>query len=122
MVTDVKGEITKATDGTITRGTGPTLTHTIVVSAATTETPGTLTIEMDRSAGAKLDHNESKETWVLKIYSHPNQDTAKDPLITNPNQADVYRWVTREHSTIQVDGIFDQVAGKQASLLKEPTT
>ena len=122
VVTEVKGEITKATDGTITRGTGPTLTHKLTVSAATTETPGTLGIVIDRSAGAQLDHNESRETWVLKIYSHPNQDTGQDPLITNPNLAAVYRWVAQEHPTIQVTDVFDQVAGKQASLLKEPTT
>jgi prepilin-type N-terminal cleavage/methylation domain-containing protein len=122
VVTDVKGEITKAADGTITRATGPTLTHKIAVSAATTETPGTITIDMDRTKGAQLDHNESKETWVLKIYSHPNQDTGQDPLITNPNRAAVYRWVAQERSTVQVADIFDQVAGKQAALLKEPTT
>ena len=122
VVTDVKGAITKADDGTITRATGPTLTHELTISAATTETPGTISIEMDRSLGAQVDHNESKETWVLKIYSHPNQDTSQDPLITNPVTAAVYRWVAQEHSTIQVEGVFDQVAGKQASLLKEPTT
>ena len=122
VVTEVKGEITKASDGTITRGTGPTLTHTLKISAATIETPGTLSIEMDRSAGAQLDHNESRETWVLKIYSHPNQDTSQDPLITNPVSAAVYRWVAQEHSTIQVEDVFDQVAGRQAVLLKEPTT
>ena len=92
------------------------------VSAATTETPGTIAIEMDRSLGAQVDHNESKETWNMKIYSHPNQDTSQDPLITNPVVAAVYRWVAQEHSTIQVEDVFDQVAGKQASLLKEPTT
>jgi len=122
VVTEVKGELTKASDGTITRGTGPTLTHTLNISTATVETPGTLSIEMDRSAGAKLDHNESRETWVLKIFSHPNQDTSQDSLITNPVSAAVYRWVAQEHSTIQVEDVFDQVAGRQAVLLKEPTT
>ncbi len=122
VVTEVKGAITKAADGTITRATGPTLTHTVTVSAATTESPGTFTIEMDRSLGAQLDHNESKETWVLKLFSHPNQDTSQDPLVTNPVLAAVYRWVTQEQSTIQVQDFFDQVAGKQAVLLKEPTT
>ena len=107
--------------GDITRDTGPTLTHRVTIAAATTENSGTITIEVDRTLGAKLDHNESKETWAFKLYSHPNQDTSQDPIVTNPVLAAVYRWVTQEHSTIQVEDVFDQVAGKQAALLKEPT-
>ena len=121
---DVRGTITKNADGTITRGTGPTLTHNIAISPSTTEISGTLTLEMDREgptggpAPADVPHNESKETWVLTIFSHPEANSANDPLITNPNISAVYRWNTEEHSTIQVEGIFKQVAGKQAILLK----
>ncbi|MCI0867027.1 MAG: type II secretion system protein [Chloroflexi bacterium] len=121
---DVRGAITKNTDGTISRGTGPILTHNITISPSTTETSGTMTLEMDRKgptggpAPADVPHNESKESWVLKIFSHPEENTANDPLITNPSLAAVYRWISEEHSTIQVEGIFDQVAGKQAILIK----
>ena len=121
---DVRGTITKNADGTITRGTGPILTHKIAISPSTTETSGTLTLEMDREgpdggpAPADLPHNESKETWVFKIFSHPEENTANDPLITNPNIAAVYRWISEGHSTIQVDGVFKQASGIQAILIK----
>ena len=125
---DVRGAITKNADGTITRGPGPTLTHIITISPSTTEASGALILEMDREgptggpAPADVPHNESKETWVLKIFSHPEENTANDPLITNPNLVAVYRWISEEHSTIQVEGIFDQVAGQQAILIKATPT
>lgn len=40
-------------------------------------------------------------------------------LITNPSLDQVYRWIAQEHSTIQVEDIFEQVAGKQAVLIKD---
>jgi hypothetical protein len=69
-------------------------------------------LEIDRSQGSLVEHNESRETWVLKIFSHPDENNLNDPLITNPNQAAVYRWISEEHSTIQVKDVFEQVAGR----------
>ena len=109
----------------ITRDPGPTLTHKLEISQATTETPGTLTLEMDREgpeagpAPADVPHNESRETWVLTIYDYPKNGPQPDALVTNPTLAAVYRWTSQEHSTIQVEDVFESVAGKQAVLIKE---
>ena len=119
VVDTVKGAI--QSDG-VTRDLGPSLTHTLDVAPATTETPGTLTLTMDRSQGAQVAHNESRETWALKIFGYPNEDTNFDALVNNPTQAAVYRWTTEEHSTIQVEDVFELVAGKQAVLIKDPTS
>ena len=43
-------------------------------------------------------------------------------MVNNPRQAAVYRWTTEEHSTIQVEDVFEFVAGKQAVLIKDPTS
>ena len=109
VVSTVKGAL--QADG-ITRNPGPTLTHKLEISPATTDTPGTINLEIDRSQGSLVEHNESRETWVLKIFSHPDENNLNDPLITNPNQAAVYRWISEEHSTIQVKDVFEQVAGR----------
>ncbi len=109
VVGTVKGAL--QADG-ITRNPGPTLTHKLEISPATTDTPGTINLEIDRSQGSLVEHNESRETWVLKIFSHPDENNLNDPLITNPNQAAVYRWISEEHSTIQVKDVFEQVAGR----------
>ena len=119
VVDTVKGAI--QSDG-VTRDPGPSLTHTLDVAPATTETPGTLTLTMERSQGAQVAHNESRETWALKIFGYPNEDTNFDVLVNNPTQAAVYRWTTEEHSTIQVEHVFELVAGKQAVLIKDPTS
>ncbi|MCH2537158.1 MAG: Ig-like domain-containing protein [Dehalococcoidia bacterium] len=115
VVDTVKGAL--QADG-ITRDPGPTLTHNLEISPATTETPGTKSLEIDRSQGSLVAHNESRETWVLKIFSHPDENDLNDPLITNPSLAAVYRWVSEEHSTIQVEDVFEAVAGRQALLIK----
>lgn len=108
----------------LNRDPGPTLTHKLEISQATTETPGTLTLTMDREGPeggpfpADVPYNESREIWVLKIFSHPDDLSSNDPLVTNPKQTAVYRWVGEEHSTIQVEDVFESVPGKQAVLIK----
>ena len=124
LVIEVKGAISYNEDGTIIRAPGPTLTHQIDISSATTETPGTFTLNMDRFGGSDLAHNEARETWVLRWFEHPlgfSDAGAGDviDLITNPSLDRVYRWIAQEHSTIQVEDIFEQVAGKQAVLIKD---
>ena len=79
---------------------------------------------MDRFGGSDLAHNEARETWVLRWFEHPlgfSDAGAGDviDLITNPSLDRVYRWIAQEHSTIQVEDIFEQVAGKQAVLIKD---
>ena len=59
VVDTVKGAL--QADG-ITRDPGPTLTHNLEISPATTETPGTKSLEIDRSQGSLEAHNESRET------------------------------------------------------------
>ncbi len=116
-VSDTDGNVVGTVQGAlpadgITRTAGPTLSHKLEISPATTDTPGTINLEIDRSQGSLVEHNESRETWVLKIFSHPDENNLNDPLITNPNQAAVYRWISEEHSTIQVKDVFEQVAGR----------
>ena len=82
VVGTVKGAL--QADG-ITRNPGPTLTHKLEISPATTDTPGTINLEIDRSQGPLGEHTESRETWGLKIFSHPDENHLNDPLITNPN-------------------------------------
>jgi prepilin-type N-terminal cleavage/methylation domain-containing protein len=124
QVLKVKGAISFNEDGTIIRASGPIQTHQIDLSSATTETPGNITIKMDRFGGSELAHNEARETWVLRLFEHPLGFSDADAgevvdLITNPAFDRVYRWISQEHTTIQVEGVFDQVAGKQAVLIKE---
>ena len=124
QVLEVKGEISFNEDGTTIRASGPIQTHEFDISSATTETPGNLTIKMDRSGGSELDYNEARETWVLKLFAHPLGFSPSDAgevvdLITNPAVDQVYRWITQEHTTILVADVFHQVAGKQAVLIKE---
>lgn len=124
LVPEVKGAISFNQAGTIVRAAGPIHTHQIDISSATTETPGTFTLEMDRTGGSELAHNEARETWVLRLFEHPLGFSDSDAgdvidLITNPSFDRVYRWTAQEHSTIQVEDIFEQVAGKQAVLIKD---
>jgi len=124
QVLEVKGAITINGNGTIIRAAGPIQTHQINLSSATTETQGNMTIVMDRLGGSELAHNEARETWVLRLFDHPLGFAPSDggevvDLITNPSLNRVYRWIAEEHTTILVEDVFEQVAGKQAVLIKE---
>ena len=92
-----------------------TLTHTLDIQTASVESPGTLTLTMDR-AGITSAHNESGETWDLKIFA--TSESGGDALITNPSVTAVYRWFTEAQSTILVEDIFRQVPGKQSVIIK----
>lgn len=116
VVNTVKGTI--QSDG-ITRDRGPILTHTIDVFPATDVTPGALTLEMDSSRGAQSPHNESMETWELKIFDQPDGNVGAGALITNPTQAAVYHWAGEVHSTIQVENVFEPTVGNQAVVIQD---
>ena len=99
-----------------------TLTHTLTMLAGgSIEEPWKMFLVMDRTGLTKA-HNEATETWVFTIF-----DTAQDSsgveipgerLLTNPSISAVYRWLTEEHSTIQVEDIFVPVAGRLAVVIK----
>ena len=116
VVDTVKGAILS---GGTTRRSGPTLTHTLDVLPAAYEVPGELTLEIDRSRGARLPHNESRETWVLTMFAYPDQYAGSLAIITNPTKAGVYRWVGESHSTIQVEDVFEPAAGNQVVLIQD---
>jgi prepilin-type N-terminal cleavage/methylation domain-containing protein len=92
-----------------------TLIHTITIQTASSEVPGTLTLEINRTGLTKA-HNEASETWDLKIFA--TAEGSGETLITNPPVTAVYRWFTEAHSTILVEDIFRQVPGKQSVIIK----
>ena len=111
-VTTVKGAVVES-GRSVEREPGPVLYHKLDISPAST-----MTLTMDRSLGAQLPHNEARESWVLTIFEHPIGDN-ETVLVTTPAVPSVYRWQSQEHSTIQIDGVFDQVAGRQSVLIRE---
>ncbi|MCH2538674.1 MAG: prepilin-type N-terminal cleavage/methylation domain-containing protein [Dehalococcoidia bacterium] len=101
------------------------LTHSFTIGASgTAGVPGKLFIEMDRTGLTKA-HNEATETWIITIFDKA-RDSAGDViipeerLVTNPSVSKVYRWLTEEHTTIQVVDIFSAVAGRLAVVIKDP--
>ncbi len=76
---------------------------------------------MDRTGLTKA-HNEATETWVLTIFDISQDSIGVEipgqRLLTNPPVHAVYRWLTEEHSTIQVEDIFVPVAGRLAVVIK----
>lgn len=98
------------------------LRHEINLSAPTVDSPGTLTLEMDRT-GLTLNHNEAAEFWTITIFDFAQDSDGADitnagALVTNPSVESVYKWLGEEHSTIQVEGVFDKMGGKQVVLIK----
>ena len=70
---------------------------------------------MDRS-GESTEHNLANETWELVISGSL---TGGGPvIIANPGTPGVYRWLAQEATTIDPEGIFDEVPGKQSIILK----
>ena len=99
------------------------LTHSFTIGASgTVGVPGKLFLVMDRT-GLTNAHNEVTESWVLTIFEAAQDSDGVDivpeeKLITNPSVSAVYRWLTEEHSTIQVEDIFVPVAGRLAVVIK----
>jgi hypothetical protein len=94
-------------------------THTISIVAPSLESPGKLTLTMDRNSDP--DENEATETWELVIFDHPvtgaDEDTSVN-IVTNPSAASVYRWLTEETTSIDIEDFFDTVSGNQAVIIK----
>ena len=105
-------------DPTNTTGTAPKLTHTISLAQPTAETPGTMILTMARPTVDQVAQNRATETWTLTFFAQAGGGN----LIFNPSVKKVYRWLAEEQSTIQVEGGFDKVAGKQAVIIKPGTS
>ena len=98
-----------------------TRTHTLSVVPPSVDVPGKMTLEMDRDDDP--DDNEATETWSLVIFEHPFESDGTTEItnintITNPAVSAVYRWLAREHTTIDVTDFFDNVAGNQAVIIR----
>ena len=99
-------------------------THTISILTPTVDSPGRLTLEMDRTDDP--DENEATETFTLVLFGHPLVDDGAGEfvedtdinLITNPETEAVYRWLAEEHTTIDPEDLFDVVPGNQAVIIK----
>ena len=101
-------------------------THAVSIAPPTESAPGRITITMDRADDPA--HHEASETWKLTLYDFAQrrsvingvptasyEDMAPQVLVVkNPNEAVVARWLAKEHTTIDVEGVFDEVAGNQA--------
>lgn len=103
-----------------TGGLAPTVTgrnsavHDIAVVPTGNDRPGKLILRFNRTGEpAGLEHYLATEKWVLTIgnNSFPN-------IITNPVHPDVYRWTTIQVTTIAPVGVFEEVAGNQAVIIK----
>jgi hypothetical protein len=98
------------------------LTHTLTMLAGgSIEEPWKMFLVMDRTGLTKA-YNEATETWVLTIFDIAQDSSGVaipgERLLTNPSVSAVYRWLTEEHSTIQVEDIFIPVAGRLAVVIK----
>ena len=108
------------TSGTFPKS-GATRTHTVSIVPPSAGVPGKMTLEMDRDSD-DLPQNEATEAWELVIFDHPEdsggaEDTGTN-ILTNPSVAAVYRWLTEEHTVIDVEDVVDIVAGNQAVIIK----
>jgi hypothetical protein len=100
-------------------GSADQRTNTISIVPSSVDSPGKLTLTMAR--GSDPDENEATETWELVIFDHPvtgaDEDTSVN-IVTNPSVAAVYRWLTEETTSIDVEDFFDNVSGNQAVIIK----
>ena len=87
--------------------------HTVNVVIPGTDTPGEIEVVISRSGEPTgVDHNQATENWTLTIGN------GTPVVITNPSGTAVYRWLAEEHSTVDIDDVFDQVAGNQAVVIQ----
>lgn len=94
--------------------------HLVKIIPPTSDSPGLIEITFDRDGEPTgVQHNQATENWTLTIG---NGGTT---IITNPDlsqlvpaaTAAVYRWLAEEHSTVDIDDVFDRVAGNQAIVI-----
>lgn len=90
--------------------------YTISITTPSSDTPGKMTIVTDHTTGATLDTDfeESSGTWVLII----NGTVSVNNIITNPSGVGVYRWLTKEHTAIDVQDTFQDVSGNQSVVIR----
>jgi len=116
---------------------GDVRTHTItIVPPAGDTSPGILTLNLDRvndSGAADFSDyeypqvNEATEFFTLTLFDHPRDTlngsdvTPTVNLITNPKTRGVYRWLAQQNTAIDIEGVFDGIAGNQAVVIKTST-
>lgn len=94
--------------------------YTISITPPSLDTPGKMTIVTDRTGvwdGAEhpdIDFEESSGQWVLTI----NGSVSGTNIITNPTATAVYRWLTKEHTAVDVADFFQNVAGNQSVVIR----
>ena len=98
-------------------------THTISINPPVGDSPGTITITMDRDNAngySDADANEATETFTLEIYGTATDlidgDTVN--LLRNPSTSAVYRWLAEQRTTNSVEGLLRALAGSQAVIVK----
>ncbi len=90
--------------------------HTVTVIPPTADANGLLTITMDRATDP--DQNQATETWVLTISGSISSGGSLLTIVKNPATAGVYRWLTEQHSIVNLDGIDESVTGNQSVVIK----
>ncbi|MBM3943960.1 MAG: type II secretion system protein [SAR202 cluster bacterium] len=89
-------------------------THKVFVIPASSDHAGTLTFQMNRKGEpVGVEHYLAKERWVLTIGNASFPD-----IFTNPWTPDIYRWNTTQRTTILPVGLYTEVLGNQAVIIK----
>ena len=112
-------------------------THTFtLVPPSGDKSPGALTLKFDRTTegGAAdfsdyedSDVNEATETFILTLFDHAkvalggSDVSPQVNVITNPKTKGVFRWLAEQNTAIDIEGIFDGLAGNQAVVIKTGT-
>jgi len=98
-------------------------THTISIIPPVGDSPGKLTLIMDRSnedgngdvTYTDSDANEATETFTLILFG---EAAGSQVLIQNPVTPAVFRWLSEQQTAVDVEGTFKRVAGNQAVIIK----
>lgn len=112
-------------------------THTIsIVPPSGDNSPGALTLKLDRTTESGAadfsdyedpDVNEATQIFTLVLFDHPRDSLGGSDvsptvnLVTNPKTKGVYRWLAEQNTAIDLEGIFDGIAGNQAVVIKSAT-
>jgi hypothetical protein len=88
----------------------------VTLATPSQQAAGSLTFNLNTTGDPA--HNQSTETWELTIYGQVTVGATTTNVITNPVSIGVYRWLAREHTSIDVKDFFRQIGGNQAVVLK----
>ena len=102
---------------------GPsTRIHRFSIRPPSKNTPGRLTLTMDRTGDPE--ENEAAETFTLTIFAHPldaSNGFVEAPglnIVTNPAIDAAYNWIAEEHTSIDLDKALNQVPGSQVVIVR----